>query len=81
MRRSILLAVLLGGRFVRSAIDIDGNQVVDPIAEEDPSPISDINTYYPQQHDCPLPCTDYANIHSWVTYFSVDRLRRCPKPM
>lgn len=81
MRRAILLSFLLGGRVVQSAIDIEGDQAFEPVTEDDPSPISDINTYYPALHDCPLPCSDYANIHSWITYFSVDRLRRCPKPM
>ena len=29
----------------------------------DPSPIGDLTPYYPDQYDCPVPCTDYANVH------------------
>ncbi|KAH7007283.1 hypothetical protein EDB80DRAFT_842547 [Ilyonectria destructans] len=35
----------------------------------------------PDQHDCPPPCVDYANIHSWIPYLSVQRLSRCKAPM
>ncbi|KAH8692466.1 glycoside hydrolase family 18 protein [Phaeosphaeriaceae sp. PMI808] len=81
MKPFLLLLTVLGGKLVRAAIDIDGVKVIEPVTEEDPSPIADINTYHPDQHDCPLSCTDYTNVHSWITYFSVERLRRCSKPM
>ena len=69
-------------RFAYAAIDLNGTQVVEPAtALDDPSPIADIDTYHPDQHDCPLPCTDYANVHSWIPYFSVRRLGRCQQPL
>ncbi|KAK4156324.1 hypothetical protein C8A00DRAFT_41196 [Chaetomidium leptoderma] len=55
-----------------------GNLPTDP---SKPSPIHDPQAYEPDQHDCPLPCVDYANMHSWTPYLSVDRLRRCEEPM
>jgi len=81
MKQPLLLSLILASRLVDAAIDIEGLRVVDPVGEEDPSPIADINTYYPDQHDCPLPCVDYANIHSWIPYLSVARLQRCHQPM
>ncbi|KAK4184949.1 hypothetical protein QBC35DRAFT_538819 [Podospora australis] len=43
---------------------------------------ADIDTYYPDQHDRPLPCQDtMSNIHSWIPYLSVDRLYRCDEPL
>jgi hypothetical protein len=80
MKPVLLLSIILGSKFVRSAINANGTQAI-IVSEGDPSPIADIDTYYPDQHDCPLPCTDYANIHSWITYFSLERLRRCSQPM
>lgn len=73
--------ILWGVGLVRSAINIDGSQAVEPVTEDDPSPISDINTYHPDQYDCPLPCIDFANPHAWTPYLSVDRLKRCNEPM
>ncbi|KAM4066213.1 glycosyl hydrolases family 18 domain-containing protein [Hirsutella rhossiliensis] len=67
--------------FVRAAINIDGSQAVDPVTEHDPSPISDPTIYIPDQHDCPLACVDYSNMHSWTPFLSVDRLNRCREPM
>lgn len=32
-------------------------------------------------YDCPLPCVDYANTHSWIPYLSVRRLHRCEEPL
>ncbi|KAM3422337.1 hypothetical protein BST61_g2696 [Cercospora zeina] len=60
----------------------------DPQAAPSPSE-KDINAslsvvrdlYWPEQHDCPLPCTDYANIHSRIPYLSVDRLDCCKEPV
>lgn len=76
-----LLYLLLSPR-VRAAINPDGSHATEPaISVDDPSPIDSPDTYYQEQHDCPLPCTDYANIHSWITYLSVDRLSRCKAPM
>ncbi|KAM7210947.1 carbohydrate-binding module family 24 protein [Rhypophila decipiens] len=67
----------------QAAINIDGEQAVEPalVSENNASPIADINTYHPDQHDCPLACTDLANTHSWITYHTVQRLNRCPEPM
>ncbi|KAF5023085.1 hypothetical protein F66182_4842 [Fusarium sp. NRRL 66182] len=79
--RSTLTFFILGTSFVQSAIKIDGSEAVDPVNEDDPSPISDIDTYQPDQHDCPPPCADYANTHSWIPYLSTDRLERCKEPM
>jgi hypothetical protein len=73
---------VLGTTLVQAAINIDGSQAVQPaILARDPSPISDINFWHPDQHDCPLPCVDYSNIHSWIPYFSVHRLDRCGEPL
>jgi hypothetical protein len=66
---------------VHSAINLNGTKAVAPLRKDDSSPISDPSTYYPDGHYCPLPCVDYTNVHSWITYFSVDRLQRCQKPM
>jgi hypothetical protein len=66
---------------VHSAINLNGTKAVAPLRKDDSSPISDLNTYYPDRHDCPLSCVDYTNVHSWITYFSIDRLRRCQEPM
>ncbi|EZF93084.1 hypothetical protein H113_06103 [Trichophyton rubrum MR1459] len=74
-------ALLWGASWTYAAINLNGSQAVLPLSEHDPSPIGDPTTYYPDQHDCPLPCVDYANIHSWIPYFSVDRLRRCQEPL
>ncbi|KAF5606321.1 glycoside hydrolase family 18 [Fusarium subglutinans] len=79
--KSLWTSVLLGTDIVQSAIKTDGSKPVDPVNEDDPSPISDINTYYPDQHDCPPPCADYSNPHSWITYLSAERLERCKEPM
>ncbi|KAF7555885.1 hypothetical protein G7Z17_g1808 [Cylindrodendrum hubeiense] len=79
--RSMLASLFLVISVAQAAINIDGSKAVDPVTEDDPSPISDINTYQPDQHDCPPPCADYANTHSWIPYFSTDRLKRCKDPM
>jgi hypothetical protein len=73
--------MVLGASVVRSAIKTDGSSSVDPVYEDDPSPIGDIDTYYPDQHDCPLPCADFSNPHSWIPYLSPGRLERCKEPM
>ncbi|RYO80140.1 hypothetical protein DL764_009933 [Monosporascus ibericus] len=80
-RRSVMVSLVWGASLARSAVDLNGAQVVAPVTEDDPSPISDSKTYYPDQFDCPLPCADYSNTHSWTPYFSLDRLRRCEEPM
>ena len=76
-----LAFLLLAASVVHAAVNLDGTQAVGAVTEDDPSPINSINTYYPDRHDCPLPCVDYANTHSWITYFSVRRLERCQEPM
>lgn len=65
--RFVLVSLALGADLVRYTINLDGSQAVEPASEDnpdDPSPIGDINTYQPDQHNCPPPCVDYANIHS-----------------
>lgn len=79
--RSIAIAIAFGAYLARCAVDINGNPVTEPLDGDDPSPISDPRTYYPDQHDCPLTCSDYANIHSWTPYISIERLQRCEEPM
>ncbi|CZS72048.1 unnamed protein product [Fusarium graminearum] len=79
--KSPITVLLLGVGLVSAAINLNGTQAVNPAGDDDPSPIGDIDTYHPDQHDCPLPCQDLANPHSWITYFSVHRLSRCKEPM
>ncbi|KAK0648397.1 hypothetical protein B0T16DRAFT_370797 [Cercophora newfieldiana] len=64
-----------------AAINLDGSPAVDPLTPEDPAPIASINTYHPDEHNCPLPCTDLSNVHSWVAYHSVKRLEDCDQRM
>ncbi|KAI4696564.1 uncharacterized protein J4E88_000741 [Alternaria novae-zelandiae] len=59
----------------------NGTWVSEPLTEDDASPIDSPNTYYPDQYDCPLACVDYANTHSWITYFSMERIQRCKEAM
>jgi hypothetical protein len=73
--------LLLRAGIMHAAINIDGTQAVNPVGEDDFSPIGDPTTYCPDQHNCPLPCVDYANMHSWIPYFSTNRLARCKAPM
>jgi hypothetical protein len=82
-RRSWTLGafIITGKGMVYGATNLDGSQVVNPVTADDPSPIADINTYHPDQYDCPLPCIDYSNMHKWTPYFSVERLQRCQEPM
>ncbi|KAK1979813.1 hypothetical protein LZ30DRAFT_725080 [Colletotrichum cereale] len=35
----------------------------------------------PDQHDCPLLCVSHTNPDTWTAYQSIERLRRCQKPM
>ncbi|KAK8080351.1 hypothetical protein PG997_008169 [Apiospora hydei] len=79
--RSIQVIILLWASIASSAVDLNGTRVVEPISENDPSPVEDINTYVPDQYDCPLPCVDYTNAHGWTPYVSVKRLQRCGQPM
>ena len=80
---AILLIVTALGRLntVQAPINIDGTQATEPASDNDPSPIGDIEAYEADYNDCPLECDDYANIHSWIPYLSVDRLQRCKRPM
>ncbi|KAF4586078.1 glycoside hydrolase family 18 protein [Ophiocordyceps camponoti-floridani] len=50
-------------------------------AADDSLPTGNRTGYYPDLNNCPPACLDYANIHSWTTYHSLERLRRCKKPM
>lgn len=78
----VLLRLAASIAIAHAAVDLDGSQVVGPVSEDDPSPIADPMTYYPDQHDRPLPCgVDFANVHKWTPYHSVDRLARCELPM
>ncbi|KAH7258056.1 hypothetical protein BKA59DRAFT_491476 [Fusarium tricinctum] len=82
--RLLLLCFALQASLVLSAINVDGSPAVEPASADnpdDPSPINDPSTYEPDQHDCPPPCVDYANTHSWIPYLSVQRLERCKAPM
>ena len=47
IRPIVLFSIILGGTFVHAAIKIDGTQAIDPVSDDDPSPIADIDTYYP----------------------------------
>lgn len=64
-----------------SAVNLDGTRAVEPLESLEHAPIEDFDTYHPDQFDCPLPCSDYSNMHSWTTFFSIDRLHRCKRPM
>ncbi|PGG99158.1 hypothetical protein GX51_06417 [Blastomyces parvus] len=76
------LSLLLATSLASAAINHDGPQYgVTPRGDEDLPPIDDTISYDPDQHQCPLPCIDYANTHSWIPYLSVDRLRHCEEPM
>lgn len=55
MRRYITASLVLGASLVQCAVNLDGTQTVAPVGDDDPSPIGDIKTYEPDQHDCPLP--------------------------
>lgn len=78
---ALALSLLWALSTAHGAVDLDGNQVMAPVADSDPAPIASIHTYHPDEHDCPLPCTDVTNVHSWVTYLSVERLQQCKEPM
>ncbi|KAH8585563.1 glycoside hydrolase family 18 protein [Bisporella sp. PMI_857] len=78
---TVCLLLGLGAGIVHAALNLDGTQAESPLEEDDPSPLGDLTTYYPDQHNCPLPCIDYANMHSWIAYLSVSRLERCKEPM
>ncbi|KZM21352.1 chitinase [Ascochyta rabiei] len=79
--RLIFLSLLYGVSVVRSAINPDGTQAVEPVTDDDASPIADMATYYPDLHDCPLECDDLTNTNGWITYFSMERLKRCNETM
>lgn len=71
---ALALSLLWALSTAYSAVDLDGNQVMVSVADSDLAPIASIYTYHPDEHDCPLPCTDVTNVHSWVAYLSVERL-------
>ncbi|KAK3986114.1 hypothetical protein QBC44DRAFT_373421 [Cladorrhinum sp. PSN332] len=72
--------LFLGAQLAQAAINLDGSQAV-WASEEGPSPIGTPDTYIPEQHNCPVACVDYANIHSWISYPSLEHLSRCTKPL
>ncbi|CAK7219532.1 hypothetical protein SCUCBS95973_003847 [Sporothrix curviconia] len=47
----------------------------------DAAPLNEGFTYSPDFHACPLPCSDYANVFSWVRYWTPDQLQRCDEPL
>ena len=69
-----------GASLARAAINIDGSQAV-RMPLDGSSPIGVPETYIPDQHDCPVPCVDYSNPHSWISYQSTIRLSHCQEPM
>ncbi|KAF3802950.1 Killer toxin subunits alpha/beta [Colletotrichum gloeosporioides] len=79
-REFITASLILGASVVQCAVNPNGARVVVPVGDDGASPIADIKTYDPDRHDCPLPCAHLDNVHTWVTYLSVDRLRRCQQP-
>ncbi|OAX82110.1 hypothetical protein ACJ72_03545 [Emergomyces africanus] len=80
--RRLVPSLLLAASLASAVINQDGSQSGVPAkGDNDLSPIDNIISYDPNQHQCPLPCIDYANIHSWVPYLSVGRLHRCEEPM
>ena len=79
--RVVAILLVWWASFVRTAVNPIGTQAVAAIIEDDAFLISDHNTYYPDQHDCPLPCVDYSNMNTWIPYLSVDRLHSCQEPM
>lgn len=79
--KSTHIFLILVATAALGAINPDGSKAIEPVSMDDPSPIADPLTYIPDQHDCPLPCLDYANVHKWTPYHSIDRLQRCELPM
>jgi hypothetical protein len=65
--KSIFLSFLWIASVVRSAINPDGTQAIEPVTDDDASPIANMATYYPDLHDCPLKCEDLTNTNSWIT--------------
>jgi hypothetical protein len=80
--KSAHIFFLAAATAVHGAVNLDGARVVEPLSEGDFSLIDDPLTYVPEQHNCPLPCNvDYANVHKWTPYYSINRLQRCELPM
>ncbi|EQB53079.1 hypothetical protein CGLO_07250 [Colletotrichum gloeosporioides Cg-14] len=79
-REFITASLILGASVVQCAVNPDGARVVVPVGDDEASPFADIKTYDPDQNDCPLPCAHLDIVHTWVTYLSADRLRRCQQP-
>jgi hypothetical protein len=61
--------------------NLDGTRAWGPLTDQDLSPIHDLDNYDSDQHDCPLPCDDLSNIHSWIPYHSLDRFKRCQESL
>ncbi|OHF01004.1 hypothetical protein CORC01_03832 [Colletotrichum orchidophilum] len=81
MRRYMTASLVLGASLVQCAVNLEGTQAGAPVGNGDPSPSGDIKAYEPDQHDCPLPCAHLDHVHTFVTYFSINLLRRCQQPM
>lgn len=81
MMRPFLVPLCWCAGTALAAMNIDGSHAVGPVSESDACPISNPEDYIPEQHDCPLPCLDFSNVHSWTPFLSVNRLQRCQEPM
>lgn len=81
MMRYSFISIIWYLTLVHGAVDLQGNQVVDPVTSNDPAPIGDLRIYTPATHDCPIFCEDLGNTHSWISYHSVNRLARCHEPL
>jgi hypothetical protein len=81
IQKSAAVILVWKTRFAYSAINFNDSQSVASISEDDSVLVPDARRYHPDQYDCPIPCADYSNIHTWTPYLSVGRLRRCSQPM
>ncbi|KDN68095.1 hypothetical protein CSUB01_12400, partial [Colletotrichum sublineola] len=72
---AILLASMASGVF---SININNTTQVNALHRVT---INVAPTDNPNQHDCPLPCISHTNPHTWTSYKSVERLRRCQRRM
>jgi hypothetical protein len=70
MMRFIAIIIAFGAHLARCTVVFNG-----------PSPVDHPRINYAQRSDCPVTCSDYANVNSWTAYTSVERLQRCKKPM
>jgi hypothetical protein len=68
--RLIAIIVAFGAHLARCAV-----------VSNDQSPLNHPRINYAGRPDCPVACSDYANVNSWTAYSSVERLQRCKEPM